>query len=152
MKLLTSLLLTAMLSVASAQTFTNVVDQSVNSHKVFNFNYNDGPGNVDISQPLAFFVTFSEGMSPNIDGKLSHMGVNYSLFENVPSSSPILISPIDSFFGKSQGGSWSFIFDTDSPMRIFSWGVIPTTIPEPSTFSLTLVGGLMLLCGRTKKN
>jgi hypothetical protein len=149
MKLMISLLLTAMVSVASAQTFTNVVDQCVNSHRVFNFNYKDGPGNVDITQPLTFFVTFSEGTSLNIDGKLSHKGVTYSLFEDVPSSSPIVISPIDSFFGKPQGGSWSFTFDTDTPMRVYSWGVIP--IPEPSTFSLALVGGLMLLCGRINK-
>lgn len=151
MKLLTSLLLTAMLSVASAQTFTNVVDQNVNSHKVFNFNYNDGPGNVDITQPLSFFVTFSEGTSPNIDGNLSHAGVNYSLFENVQSSSSILISPIDSFLGKSQGGNWSFKFDTDSPIRVFSWGVISTTIPEPEIFSLAILGGIVLFYRRNNK-
>lgn len=152
MKLLTSLLLTAMLTVASAQSFTNIVNQQVKSHKVFTFNYDDGPGNVNITHPLKFFVVFSEGSSSEIEGELSHQGISYSLFKNIPSSSPISVSPINEFFGKNQGGNWSFSFDTESPMKVYSWGITPSTIiPEPSTFSLALVGGLMVLCGRNNK-
>ena len=142
-----------MLSVASAQSFTNVVNQQVTSHKVFNFNYDDGPGNINISQPLKFFVVFSEGSSSEIEGELSHQGISYSLFENVLSSSPVSVSPINDFLGKNQGGNWAFSFNTESPMKVYSWGVVPSmVIPEPSTFSLALIGGVMLLCCRSNKN
>lgn len=153
MKLLTSLLLTTMLNIASAQSFTNIVNQQVNSHKVFNFNYNDGPGNVSVSRPLEFFVRFSDGSSSEIEGELSHMGVSYSLFGNIPSTSTISVSPINTFFGEKQGGNWSFSFNTESPMKVYSWGIMPSAIiPEPSVFSLALFGGAMLWFGRINKH
>lgn len=152
LKLLTIVLLLATANIASAQSFTNVVNEEVTIHKVFNYNYNDGPGNVDIEQPLAFFAII-EGNSINIRGTLSHIGINYLLFNNVPAStSTMIVSPIDSFFGKSQGGNWSFSLQTKHSIILNSWGVVPASIiPEPSVFSLAIVGGMLILSVRSKK-
>lgn len=141
-----------MLTVASAQSFTNVVNQRVNSHRVFTYNYDDGPGKLNVTQPLKFFVNFSDGTSSEIEGELSHMGVSYSLFGNIPSTSQISISPINDFFGEKQSGNWAFSFSTENPITVYSWGVLPAmVIPEPEVFSLAILGGLVLFCRRNNK-
>lgn len=136
MKYLKSLALATLLGITtlSAQTFTNVVDQRVESHEEFNYNYKNH--SQTITNPLTFFVTFSDGSSTNIYGKLTHQDKEQVVFSGIASTNPaVIIQPIDNFYGTKQGGEWKFYFHTSSPLTVHSWGV--STIPEPSVLTIT---------------
>lgn len=121
-------------STLSAQTFTNVVDQRVESHEEFNYNYKNG--SLPVTNSLAFFMTFSDGSATNIYGKLIHQDRGEVIFSGIASTNPeLVVQPIDGFYGTKQGSEWKLYFRTSSPLTVHSWGI--STIPEPSVLVLT---------------
>ena len=124
--------------------FTETVNQTDDK---FTLNYNvQETGNVQ--SPLALWFTFSGENPSNLSGELSHKSVSYSLFDNYnPTASPVSIAPIDSFLGEKIGGNWQLKLFSDNPFELNQWG-ITTTIPEPSTFSLLLLGSALFYLRR----
>ena len=124
--------------------FTETVNQTDDK---FTLNYNvQETGNVQ--SPLALWFTFSGENPSNLSGELSHKSVSYSLFDNYnPTASPVLVGPIDTFLGEKVSGNWQLKLFSDNPFELNQWG-ITTTIPEPSTFSLLLLGSALFYLRR----
>lgn len=122
--------------------FTETVNQTDDK---FTLNYNvQETGNVQ--SPLELWFSFS-GQPSNLSGELSHKSVSYSLFDSYnPTASPVFIGPIDAFLGEKANGNWQLKLFSDSPFELNQWGV--TTIPEPSTFSLLLLGSALFYIRR----
>lgn len=122
--------------------FTETVNQTDDK---FTLNYNvQEIGNVQ--SPLALWFSFSDNPS-NLSGELTHKSVSYSLFDSYnPTASPVFVAPIDSFLGEKISGNWQLKLFSDSPFELNQWGV--TTIPEPSTFSLLLLGSALFYIRR----
>lgn len=123
--------------------FTETVNQTDDK---FTLNYvSHDSGNINL--PLELWFTFSGDFPSNLSGELSHKSVSYSLFDNYnPTASPVFVGPIDAFFGEKIGGNWQLKLFSDTTFELESWGV--TTIPEPSTFSLLLLGSALLYLKR----
>ncbi len=134
-------------SVASAQSFTNTVNERVDDKHVFNFQLGNNSSHEVVDQPLAFFMTLSPkpaSMVHTISGELSHNGVIYYLFSDFhPTENPTVIAPIDVYFGGKANGNWQFKLFTQNPVTLETWGIIPIA-PEPSSIALIGIGGLIL--------
>lgn len=102
---------------------------------------------VNIDSPLVLWFSFT-GQPSNLSGELTHKSVSYSLFDNYnPTASPVIISPLNEFFGENFSGNWQFKINSDDDFELRQWG-IATVIPEPSTFSLLLLGSALFYLKR----
>lgn len=130
----------------SGPNFTETVNETNDKFTLNYVSHNSG----NVNSPLGLWFSFS-GNPSNLSGELTHKSVNYSLFDNYnPTASPVFIAPIDDFFGEKISGNWQFKLCSDNSFELNQWGVT-TTIPEPSSFSLLLIGSLLWLI-RTKKS
>lgn len=129
--------------VAAGPNFSETINET---NDKFTLNYvSKEDGNVN--SPLGLWFTFNSQPS-NLSGELSHKSVSYSLFDNYnPTESPVFVGPIDAFLGEKISGNWQLKLFSDNPFELNSWG-ITTTIPEPSTFPLLLLGSVLLYLKR----
>lgn len=130
----------------SAQTFTNIVNEEVLKHAVFNYNYQpfiDGK----ITNSLYFFVKFDGGVS-NFDGEISHLGEAVGLRYESSLTNVVLDGPFDKFNSEKKSGNWQLKFNTEYPILVREWGVFQS--PEPSCFAIFLIGGSVALIFRRR--
>lgn len=129
--------------ITSGPNFTETINQTDNK---FTLNYLSRE-NGNVNSPLGLWFNFT-GQPSNLSGELAHIGVTYSLFDNYnPTDSSIFIAPIDAFFGERINGNWKLKIESNTPFHLNQWG-ITTTIPEPSPFSLLLLGSILLYIRR----
>lgn len=156
MKLLITFLIVGLLTTltSNSQNFTNFVDQDLNSpshRNNFNFNYKV-PQGLDITQPLYFFMSYS-GPNQGIELNLQHKDIMVQLSKNTDylgNNQVLIVGPLDQFFGLKQSGDWKLEILYDGFLNhIDYWGI--TTVPEPSSQMIGLIGCMMLVSYRTLK-
>lgn len=139
----------ALIGSVSAQNFTNTVDTTVNARRTFEYFYNVDP-DLKIDKPIIFKMELEGTPTATIAATLLHQGTSYSLFEDTPATPEMTSGPIDDFLGKRQGGAWVLSIKTDNPIYIKDWSIVPN-IPEPSSFALCVIGGIILGLIRRRK-
>jgi hypothetical protein len=126
--------------IAAALIGPNFIDTINETDDKFNLTY-DVVNTGIINSPLELWFSFS-GNPSNLSGELSHNSVSYSLFDNYnPTASPISISPLSNFIGENANGKWKLKIESNTSFTVLQWGI--STIPEPSTFSLLLIGSML---------
>lgn len=127
----------------SGPNFTETINETNDRFILNSVSHEDGT----VNSSLELWVSFT-GQPSNLSGELTHKGVSYSLFNNYnPTDSPLFVGPIDAFLGEKVSGNWQVKILSDTVFELESWGVT-TTIPEPSTFSLLLIGSVLLYLKR----
>jgi subtilisin-like proprotein convertase family protein len=98
--------------------------------------YGDSGFNVTLNDSATYSIHNYQADSPNIisgvvQGTWQPDGAGLSLFD-----------------GQDASGTWSLYLVDENPggvMTVNNWGLIVTTVPEPSTLALAVMGGLGML-------
>lgn len=146
-KLILFLLLATSLSI-KGQSFTNTVDQMIGHNTKLDYELRNNSQHTTVSQPLSLWFSYS-GVPTTIEGELNHRGDSFDFTTILGSQNPVVVSPINSFYGDFTSGNWQLNLHSDSPFKVHQWGI--STIPEPTTIVLAGIGLASLLIFRRRK-